>query len=97
MNLQYCCSLSVNVPYTGAEVLYYSNNVGPLYLQDVDCNGTESSYTECSASTDLDPFCEDPSNAVGVRCYLEGKDSLVCLHELIQYVYFSISEYWWEW
>ena len=72
MNFQCCCSLSVSVPYTGAEVLYYRNNVGPLYLQDVDCNGTESSYTECSASTDIDPFCQDPSNAVGVRCYLEG-------------------------
>ena len=63
-------------PYTGAEVLYYNNNVAPLYLQDVGCNGTESSYTECSASTDIDTSCMDPSNAVGIRCYLEGKSDL---------------------
>ncbi len=50
----------------------YTNNMAPLYLQDVSCNGTEVSYTECTASTELDTECVDPSRAAGVRCYFEG-------------------------
>ena len=59
--------------YTGGEVVtdLYTSNVAPLYLQDVSCNGTESFYTECTASTELDSDCMDPSRAVGVRCYFE--------------------------
>ncbi len=60
----------------------YTNNMAPLYLQDVSCNGTEVSYTECTASTELDTECMDPSRAAGVRCYFEGvlHDLLICVY-----------------
>ena len=49
---------------------------GPIFLDELDCRGTEDNLLECNAFTDLGLSTCDHSQDVGVRCrgrYCYGK------------------------
>ena len=45
---------------------------GTVSYQDVMCNGTELSPSECTVSSDIDASCYDSSRLAAFRC-TEGK------------------------
>ena len=51
------------VAFTNA---YFGGGVGPIYLDNVGCSGSESNLTECSRSFIVS--CYSHSDDAGVRC-----------------------------
>jgi len=56
--------------YTGAAVLssVSDRGSGPIFLDQLDCNGTENTLLECNAFTGRGLSTCDHTQDVGVRC-----------------------------
>ena len=52
------------VAYTNA---YFNAGTGPIYLDDVECSGTETSFLSCVSSPVLSHNCQHSDDA-GVSC-----------------------------
>ena len=68
----------------------FSNGTGPIFLDQLDCRGTENTLLECNAFTSLRlPTC-DHSQDVAIRCtgrFCHGRDtSNNCVFLHIMYV-----------
>ena len=62
------------VAFTNA---HFGAGVGPIYLNDVDCRGSETNLTDCSSSSIV--YCTNGhSEDAGVRC--QGEFACGCVH-----------------
>ena len=70
------------VAFTNA---HFGAGVGPIYLDNVECSGSESNLTDCSSSSIV--YCyRGHSEDAGVRC--QGTGLLVPLSVLLYMFYF---------
>ena len=46
----------------------FSNGTGPIFLDQLDCRGTENTLLECNAFTSRGISICDHSQDVGIRC-----------------------------
>ena len=68
-NTQYClaCIFSGAIAFSGA---HFGAGNGPIYLDNVDCSGSENNLTNCDYTYNV--ICaNDHSQDAGVRC--QGK------------------------
>ena len=52
------------MPFTNA---HFGSGTGPIYLDNVDCNGTENNLTDCEQSSYISCYYGHSEDA-GVRC-----------------------------
>ena len=70
----YVCRLAIILMvidvHTGNAVYQNTYRDGPIYLDQVNCQGTENSILECEYNSDeIGRFIScDPSNSAGVSC-----------------------------
>ena len=62
------------VAFTNA---HFGAGVGPVYLDNVDCTGSEANLTDCSSSFNI--YCyRGHSEDAGVRCQGSSAHSCIC-------------------
>ena len=62
----------------------FSNGTGPIFLDQLDCRGTENTLLECNAFTSRGVSICDHSQDVGIRC--RGRSMVVGLKFSILYI-----------
>ena len=50
---------------------YFGSGTGPIYFEDIECEGSESNIRDCKRSS-LDQHVCDHSQDAGVRCQSSG-------------------------
>ena len=68
------------VAFTNA---HFGSGTGPIYLDNVDCNGTESNLTSCEQSSYVSCYYGHSEDA-GVRCQGTFFKILCILHNDVQ-------------
>ena len=66
------CSLLLLLPPSGATAFtnaFFGQGVGPIYLDDFLCRGTENSLLDCpNGGLNMIDFCNGHADDAGVRC-----------------------------
>ena len=80
-----CRQLGYGPPIAARGEAYYGQGSGPIWLDNLNCNGVESTIGECSHARWGIHDCED----AGVQCYPPKSNSNVyfCTSYLCIYVY----------
>ncbi|CAI8021725.1 Fibrillin-2 [Geodia barretti] len=53
---------------------------GPIFLEDLVCDGSESSLLECAEKADIDECADDPCDSNAVCSNMQGSFECTCIH-----------------